>query len=71
MLAQLGRVLPEKKEIVPRSYLIDAATGIGAYLGNALPSVLSIQQDGYIALFEEPEVHIEIRKFGQMEHDEP
>lgn len=71
VLAQLGRVLPEKKEIVPRSYLIDAATGIGAYLGNALPNVLSIQQDGYIALFEEPEVRIEIRKFGQMGHDEP
>ncbi len=71
VLAQLGRVLPEKKEIVPRSYLIDAATGIGAYLGNALPNVLSIQQDGYIALFEEPEVRIEIRKFRQMGHDEP
>ena len=65
LLAQYGRVLPQKEEVIPRSYLIDAATGIGAYLGDdALPIVLSLQEDGYIALFPEPEVHLEIRKVG-------
>ena len=62
VLAQYGRVLPQTKEIVPRSYLIDVATGIGAYIGNTLPHVLSIQEDGYIALFEGPDVRLEIRK---------
>ena len=70
VLAQYGRVLPEKKEILPRSYLIDAATGIGASIGDALPNVLSIQEDGYIALFEEPEVRLEIRKIGQIGHND-
>ncbi len=60
---QHARVLPEERRIVPRSYLIDAATGIGAFIGDSLPVVISVQPDGYIALFEEPHVHLEVRKF--------
>lgn len=63
ILLQYARVLPDERRIEARSYLVDAATGIGAFIGDSLPVVISVQPDGYITLFEEPHVHLEVRKF--------
>ena len=63
VLLDYSRVLPDQKEIVQRHYLIDAATGAGAYLGDdALPAVVSVQPDGYVALFAERTVYLEVRR---------
>ena len=62
LLVQYSRVFPQLKEAVPQSYLVDAATGNGAFLGDFLPYVMSIQPDGYIAAFTDPYSYLEIRK---------
>ena len=62
-LLQYSRVFPRRREIVPQSYLIDTSTGLGAFVGDSLPNVVSTQPDGYIALFEYPTVSLEVRKF--------
>lgn len=63
VLLAYSRVLPDQREIVQRYYLIDAATGAGAYLGDdALPVVVSVQPDGYVALFAERTVYLEVRR---------
>lgn len=63
VLLDYSRVLPDQKEIVQRHYLIDAATGAGAYLGDdALPAVVSVQPDGYVALFADRTVYLEVRR---------
>ena len=74
LLLQYARVSWGRREVVPRSYLIDAATGIGAFLDkpDTLPPVLSVQPDGYIVLFEEPYPYVEVRRVleeGEMSHD--
>ena len=63
LLLQYARTLPDERRIVARSYLIDAATGAGAFIGDSLPAIISVQPDGYIALFEKPSVHLQVRKF--------
>jgi len=63
VLLDYSRVLPDKEEIVQRHYLVDATTGAGAHLGDdALPVVLSVQPDGYVALFAERTVYLEVRR---------
>ena len=63
VLLDYSRVLPDQKEIVQRHYLIDAATGAGAYLGDdALPVLVSVQPDGYVALFGDRTVYLEVRR---------
>ncbi len=66
LLLQYSRVLNEHRRIVPRSYLVDASTGIGAYLGDTLPNVLSVQSDTYIAVFEDPYYYLEVRRLPSM-----
>lgn len=46
-----------------RTYLVDAATGLGALVGDELPVIASIQPDGYIARFSDPYPRLELRKF--------
>ena len=62
LLVQYGRVSSEGRRIVPHSYLVDAVTGIGALLDDPLPQVLSVQPNGYIALFEDPYPYLEVRR---------
>ena len=63
VLLAYSRVLPKEKRLVSRYYLIDAVTGGGAFLGDeALPVVVSVQPDGYVALFAEHSVYLEVRR---------
>ncbi len=48
---------------VRRTYLVDAATGLGAFLGHGLPAVASVQTDGYVATFLDPYPRLEVRKY--------
>lgn len=46
------------------SYLVDADTGSGIYMGNeALPPVLSVFESGYVAMFEDPYPRVEVRVY--------
>ncbi len=65
-LLQYSRVFPERQEIIPQSYLIDVPTGLGAFIGDSLPNLLSIQHDGYIASFGYPFPYLEVRKFSEL-----
>ena len=68
LLLQYGRFFWTRREIVPQSYLVDTVTGFGAYLdADSLPIVLSTHHDGYIALFQEPYPHLEVRRMGTHE----
>ncbi len=62
---QYTRFLPKKKDVVHRSFLLDAATGIGAFLGDSLPAITMIQPEGYVAVFHEPYPRLEVRKTAQ------
>ncbi len=63
VLLDYSRVLPDQKEFRSRHYLVDAATGVGAYLGDdALPVLVSVQPDGYVALFADRTVYLEVRR---------
>lgn len=63
VLLGYSRVLPKHKDVVPRYYLLDAESGAGAYLGDdVLPAIVSMQPDGYIALFAEASVYLEVRR---------
>ena len=63
VLLDYSRVLPDQKKIFQRYYLIDAASGAGAYLGDhALPVLVSVQPDGYVALFSDRTVYLEVRR---------
>ncbi len=64
VLLQNSRILPEERKIVAQTYLLDAVTGAGAFLGDTLPPILSAQADGYIAVFEDPYPRLEVRTFG-------
>lgn len=60
---QYTRFLPKKRDVEPRSFLLDAESGAGAFLGegDVLPTVSSVYPGGYIALFEEPYPRLEVR----------
>jgi len=48
-----------------RTYLVDAATGLGAFLGYDLPVVASWRPDGYVAVFDDPHPRLEVRTYGE------
>lgn len=50
-------------ETVLRSYLLDAMTGHGGFVGERLPRIASFHAEGYIATFEDPFPRIEVRHF--------
>ena len=64
VLLQYARVLPDERRVVPRSYLLDTNSGRGAFIGDSLPVIVSVQPDGYVTLAEEPYVHLEVWKFN-------
>ncbi len=47
-----------------RTYLVDAATGLGAFLGTDLPAISTVLSDGYIAVFDDPYPRIEVRRLA-------
>ncbi len=54
-----------------RSYLIDAASGAGAYIGDSLPIVASVYSDGYVAIVNDPYPRLELRRLGgQLQSDQ-
>ena len=63
---QYSRSVLEEGESGLRTYLVDAATGLGAFLGDDLPVIASIQPDGYIAKFSDPYPRLELRKFTEV-----
>lgn len=54
-----------------RSYLIDAASGVGAYIGDSLPIVASVYAGGYVAIVNDPYPRLELRRLGgQLQSDQ-
>lgn len=49
---------------VTRTYLVDTASGLGAFLGTDLPDISTVLSDGYVAVFEDPYPRIEIRRLS-------
>ena len=64
LLVQYARVRPLRRHIFPESYLVDLASGTGAFLGTDLPPVLAVRHGAYIASFEDPFPRIEVREFA-------
>lgn len=65
LLLQVSRFRASGRQVSVRSYLLDAATGLGASLGDdALPPVVSTFPGGYVAVFEDPYPRLETRVFG-------
>ena len=44
-----------------RTYLVDSATGVGALIGNDLPSIKFIGPESYVTAFSDPYPRIEVR----------
>lgn len=47
-----------------RTYLVDAATGLGAFVGTDLPVISAVLSDGYVAVFDDPHPRVEVRKLA-------
>lgn len=47
-----------------RTYLVDATSGLGAFLGTDLPDISAVLPDGYVAVFSDPYPRIEIRRLA-------
>ena len=67
LLVQYARVRPLRRHILPESYLVDLASGTGAFLGTDIPPVLAVRHGAYIAAFEDPFPRIEVREFTDPE----
>ena len=48
---------------VPRSYLVDGLSGMGALISETLPEIASFFDGGYVALMEDPFPRAEIRRY--------
>ncbi len=65
LLLQVSRFHSRERTVTVRSFLIDAASGRGAFLGDgALPAVVSTFAGGYVAVFEDPYPRLEVRMTG-------
>lgn len=62
LLLQTGHADIAGRTTTVRSYLVDAETGRGAFLGDALPRLVPVQ-GGYAALYEDPYPRLELRAF--------
>ena len=62
LLIQVARFELETETVTVRSYLVNAASGAGALLGDRLPPIVSAP-GGYVALFEDPYPRLEVREF--------
>ena len=64
LLLQVARYSTANRKLDVRSYLVDAETGAGAYMGDAaLPPVLSVFPGGFVAMFEDPYPRLEVRAY--------
>jgi len=65
LLIQVSRAQTRRRTITVRSYLVDAASGRGALLGDGavLPPVVSTFEGGYVTIFEDPYPRLEVRTF--------
>lgn len=62
LVIQVGRFVPATETVTVRSYLVDANSGSGAFLGDKLPPIVAVPA-GYVALFEDPYPRLEVRRF--------
>lgn len=60
LLLQTARVNSLEKTVVVRSYLIDATSGQGGFVGDTLPRIFPTL-DGHVAVFEDPYPRLEVR----------
>ncbi len=49
---------------VIRTYLVDAATGLGAFVGTDLPVISAVLSDGYVAVLDDPHPRVEVRRLA-------
>lgn len=63
LLVQVGHASMVRRAVSIESYLLDAESGAGAFLGDEVPRVIAFE-GGYVALFEDPYPRIEVRTFG-------
>lgn len=63
LLVQYGRRDGWLRRIVPQTFLVDAETGHGAFLGDDFPPLVSVQEQSYVALFDSPYPRVEVRTF--------
>ena len=61
LLLQLARFDAQVRSITISSFLLDAATGRGASLGNSLPVIFDPSPRRYIAMLEDPYPRVELR----------
>lgn len=60
VLMQYYRIRNRKRSSTPRSYLLDANSGIGAFVSDALPLIVDIRDGRYIAVFADPYPLVEV-----------
>lgn len=61
LLLQSARFNSQARSVTVNSFLVDAATGRGASLGDDLPVIFDPSPERYIAMFEDPYPRIELR----------
>ena len=55
---------------VPRTYLVDGPSGMGALISETLPEIASFFDHGYVALMEDPFPRAEVRRYTAPSHHE-
>ena len=63
LLVQVGHGSMVRRSVEIESYLLDAESGAGAFLGDEVPRAIPFE-GGYVALYEDPYPRIEVRAFG-------
>lgn len=63
VLVQTLRYSEATNTRVPRTYLVDGPSGIGALISETLPEIASFFDHGYVALMEDPFPRVEIRRY--------
>ncbi len=63
LLVQVGHGSMVLQSVEVESYLLDAESGTGAFLGDEVPRAIPFE-GGYVALYEDPYPRIEVRAFG-------
>lgn len=60
LLLQVARVYLLKETVAVHSYLVDARSGQGAFIGDTLPRIFATP-NGHVAVFEDPYPRLEVR----------
>lgn len=60
LLLQTARVYWSDESVAVRSYLVDARSGRGGFIGDTLPRIFATP-DGHVAVFEDPYPRLEVR----------